>query len=394
MNYPPGGYPPQQYPQQPQQPQQGYPQQGYPQPGGYPPAPQQGFPPAGYGQPTAPPPGNWAQPAAPQQASGGYDFGTLYGQADHSGSFLYPEEWFDSVVEDASYGRSKDGTKEQWTIKFRTTSGENAGRSPITMTLSISPTKNDGTPNPAGLGIMFRQLGAMGVPVTPTGNPQQPGAFWEMGWTGAQVADFIKGKPERIKIKHDEFDGITRNKVASIAAARPGAPTDWPRGGATAGGPTDPYGNPYPPAGGPAQPQFAPQQQPAPQQQQPWQAPGYMTHAAGPAQYGQPQAGPVGAPPSAPPAQPAAPQPTPQWGGPEQPQFQPPQPPQAQPPYPPQPGGQQPMPFQPPQQPGGYPPPGYPPQQAMANGSAPQPVQQPPLPQQPGPQDQPPPWAQ
>lgn len=389
MNYPPGGYPPQQYPQQPQQPQGypqpgGYPQQGYPQPQGYPPAPQQqqqGFAPAGYGQPQ----GNWAQ-QAPQGASGGYDFGTLYGQADHSGSYLYAEDWHDAVVEDASWGRSKDGTKGQWTIKFRTTTGQDAGRSPVTMTLSVSPTKNDGTPNPAGMGIMFRQLGAMGVPVTPSGNPAAPGAFWEMGWTEAQVAEVIKGKPCRIKIKHEEWDGITRNKVASIAAPRAGAPTDWQQGQAVAGGP----------------PQAAPPGQPAPQQ---WQAPSYMTHAVGPEHYGQPQAGPVGAPPSAPPAQPAGPQPiagAPQWAQPSvpgqgglgefspqgqsyQPNFMAPQPPPAQPPYPPQQGGQQPLPFQPPA--------GYPQQQAMQNGSAPMP-QQPPLPQQPGPQEQPPPWAQ
>ena len=406
MSYPPGGYPPQQYPQQPQQPGYGQPQ-GYPpqQPQGY---PQPGYPPAGYGQQPAyaqPEAGNWAQ----HQGGGGnsYDFGTLFGQADHSGSHLYPEEWFDAVIEDASWGRSKDGTKGQWTIKFRTTSGVAAGVSPITMTLSVSPTKNDGTPNPQGLGIMYRQLGAMGIPVTPRAAGGQ-GGFWELGWSAEQVAQALKGKPCRIKIKHDEFDGITRNKIANIDKARPGAPTDWPRGGVAAPqpqgalppgqpAPADQYGNPYPPAG-------------APQQPQQWEAPGYMTHAYQP----QPQAGPP-APPSAP-AQPAGPQPipgAPNWAQPptpgqgglgeftpqgqsQQPSFMQPQEypmqPQAQPQF--QAPGQPPMPPQgypqaaPPQQAG--PPPGTP-----FNGA--QQPQQPPMPQEGQPplqNPQLPPWAQ
>lgn len=376
MSYPPGGFPPQQYPpQQPQgypayPPQQAQPPQGYGQPG---------YPPAGYAQqPPQHQQGNWAQPAAPG-GGGSYQFADLYNSADHSGSFLYPEEWFDAVIEDASWGRTKDGTKGAWTIKFRTTSGENAGRSPVTMTLSVNPTTKDGQPNPQGMGIMFRQLQAMGVPATPSGNPAAPGAFWEMGWTEAQVAEQLKGKPCGIKIKHDEYDGVTRNKIANIRAPRPGAPLDWPRAGAA---PAEQFGQqqfqqyPAPPtatAGYP--PQQFPQQGPPPQQAPPGYAP-------------QPgQAGPYGAPPSAPPAQPAAPQPSaPQWGPPDAgaPQFQPPYPQQQQqapqqqyPPQGPPPQAQ----FQPP----------LPPQQA--NGQYPPQAQQQPQPQPQQGAPELPPWA-
>jgi len=251
---------------------------------------------------------------------GGYDFGALYGMADHSTGFLYDAGSYDAVVESAEFGRTKDGTKGAWTIKFRTTTGANAGRSPLTTTLSISPKKNDGSDNAAGLGIMFRQLAALGIPVPDPENPQLvlngQAPFWVMGWTEDMVAQAMIGKPALITVQQDEYEGVTRNKVRGIRPPRPGAPLDWPR---TQQPPQQQaFGTP-PGYGPPQQPpaQYAPQgygyqqapaaqpwQQPAPQSGPPpqWQQPQPPMQQAGPAQYAAPQV--PGVPPWAQPATP------------------------------------------------------------------------------------------
>lgn len=368
--YPPPGYPQPGYPQQAPQPYQ--PQPGYPQP----------YQPQGYTQ----------QPYQPQAAAGGgYDFGQLYGMADHSTGVLYDEGWYSAVVEDASYGRTKDGTKGSWTIKFRTTSGVNAGRSPVTMTLSISPVKKDGTSNEQGMGIMFRHLRAMGVPTGPPLGPPEEQPFWAIGWNEEMVAQQIKGKPCEIKLMHDEYDGVTRSKVRDIRPPKPGAPVDWPRGGQQQPGamPAVPPGmlpGGQPPAVYPGQPG------------QPYQP-----------QMPYPQAGPT-APPGQP-APPAAPQPSPAppWAQPAVPgqgglaEFTPqgmsaqpsigayPQPPQdQQTPGVPQPPWAQ----QPPQQAQGQQPPLPFPQQPQAPWNGQPQVQQDQQPQQPGAVPPAPPWAQ
>jgi hypothetical protein len=185
MGYPQGPYGPQgpfggqPQGQQPygQQPQQPYGQQPYGAPGGF-----QGGPP---------------------QGGGGYDFAQLFGNADMS-SNLIPKDRYPAVVDSAEWGRTKDGTKGVWTIVFRTTGpGKKGTQAPpgtkLTMTLSVSPTKNDGTQNSQGMGIMFRQLGAMGIPIP----PNQP--FWELGWTPEQVAQAMTGRPVMIQVIEDEY---------------------------------------------------------------------------------------------------------------------------------------------------------------------------------------------
>ena len=308
------------YPQQP--PQQG----GWQQPQGY---PQQ--PPQGYGQP-------YGQAAYPQQqggypgaAPGGsqdYDFATLYGMADHSAGYLYPEGWYDAVVEEASYGRSKDGSKGQWTVKVRTTTGEAAGRSPVTTTLSISPKKNDGTDNSMGLGILFRHLAALGVPVpdpndqTKTINGPQP--FWVAGMSYEQVAQMMVGRPVYVKLVQEEYDGTTRNKIRDFRPARPGAPVSVQAAPQQA---QAPFGQQPPPQfaqGG----QVPPAQFQAPQQAPPaqgWQQPqGQPAPAPG---FQQPPWQAQQAPPAAPPQQ-AQPAPgAPAWAQPGMQQPQPQQPP-------------------------------------------------------------------
>jgi hypothetical protein len=315
MGYPQGPQGPygQQGPYQPQQPQQGYGQQQAPP--GY-----QQQPPANYG----------AQGGyAPAGAGSGYDFGGLYGQADMS-SNLIDKGRYPAVIEANEWGRTKDGTKGAWTIVFRITGGQapsfqgpGAGTK-LTMTLSVNPTKADGAPNPQGLGIMYRQLGAMGIPIP----PNQP--FWELGWSPEQVAQATIGRPVMIQvIQDDSYGDTTRNKVRDIQPPAPNQPTQVPQAGqappqqaappqaaqqaqqqgyAPQGGQAPPqpwqqpqqnpqaqmgqpgqdaYGNPYPQAGGPQYQGYAPQPgQPAtPQQPQGGPPPGY---AAGPTAQPQP----------------------------------------------------------------------------------------------------------
>jgi hypothetical protein len=325
--------------------------------------------------------------------SSGYDFGTLYGMADNT-NILYPEGNYDAVVESASWGRTKDGTKGQWTVKVRTTTGEMAGKMPLTQTITVSPSgENAGR----SLGIMFRHLAALGIPVPDPANPQMvingQAPFWLLGWTEDQVAQAMVGRPVTISLKHDEYDGVTRNKIRDWRPPRPGAPTDWPREqqpqppyGAQPGYPPQP-GYPQAPQGYPQQPapqapqQWQPPQQPA---QPPWQQPAY------------PQAG----APLQPPAQAQPPVPgAPPWAQPQQPgqpgtgQFTAegmaqPQPPAQQPPAAPQPPWAQQQPQQPQQ---GAPQPPWAAQQPPANGQPQYPAQQP---QGPGEQPEKPPWAQ
>lgn len=360
----------------------------------------------------------------------GYDFGQLYGMADNS-NILYPESTaLDAIVEKAEWGRSKDGTKGQWTLAFRTSTGENAGRMPIPNTITIT------ADNPRALGIMFRHLAALGIPVP---DPQDPNKvvngqvpFWMMGWTPEQVAQVMTGRAVTLFIKHDEYEGVTRNKVRDIRPPRPGAPTDWPRpqtqapvapgyGPPQGYGQPQPYGQQYAPQ--PWQGQPAAAAPPAPQgpAQPPWQQPqqpGYPQGQGG-AAAGQP-AVPTGYPqqntpgyppqqpiPGAPPwAQPAVPG---AGGGAEftpggqsvQPGTTPPAAPAPGYPQPPQPPWAQGPQQAPPPQPGQAPPP-VPPQPPWAqqaqqppqNGYPGQPQPQGPQPGQPGEAPPQPPWMQ
>ena len=197
-----------------------------------------------------------------------YDFASLYGQADSS-IFVYDAGEVDAVVENSTWGRSKDGTKGQWDVRFRTSTGPNAGRAQIKCPMTIT------ADNPQALGILFRQLEAMGIPVSwlQTNPPEQ------------QIAQAMIGKPVLLKLTVDEYEGVQRNKVRDIRPPRPGAPTTWPQyqpqqqqqpqQGMMPGG----YGQPQPGYPGMPQPAYG---QPQPQFQQP----GYPS---APAPYGGPQ---------------------------------------------------------------------------------------------------------
>jgi hypothetical protein len=352
------------YPNQPgqpwQQPQQGYapPQQGY--------APQA---PAGYG----------AAPGAPA-AGGGYNFGDLWTGADTTAGNLLPEGNYDAVVESCEFGQTRGGDKGAWTIKFRVTTGPQAGAL-LTMTMAINPTKTDGSPNPAGMGIMFRQLHAMGVPVPPPIGAPGERPFWELGWTEQNVAQQMTGKPVIIRVIQNDWDGGTNNKVKDIKPAKPGAPTtvqQAPQQAPAMGGYQPGQGQPqYGPSG------FAPPVTPGgPVSYSPVAAQqGGTQQWANPA--GQPAQGPPQAPPGMPPV-PGAPQ-------------------YAQPPQPGQPGmgqftpqGMGGAPQMPPPSPQGAPP-AMPPwaQQAPQNGApAPQQPGQPPEQPQSGQAPPAPPWGQ
>jgi hypothetical protein len=353
------------YPQQPGQPWQ-QPQQGYGPPAGpgYGPPPVQG----GYASQ-----GNTSYAPGAPAGGGGYNFGDLWTGADKTAGELIPVGDYDAVVEEAPFGQTRDGDKGAWTIKFRITTGPAAGR-PVTMTMSISPTKKDGTPNPAGMGIMFRQLHAMGVPVPPPIGAPGERPFWELGWTEHNVAQQMTGKPVLIKVIQNDWDGGTNNKIRDIKPARPGAPTQvqqsQPQAPAMGGYQPGPVAQGY----APPQAQQAPNSYGQPQ----WQNPAGQP-AQGPPQ--QAPQGPYGAPPGSFPGQ-ASPQGTPQ-GPPSPPQQVPPGQAPAGPPAQPPWAQQAPQSGAPPmQQPG----PAPAPQQAPGQGAIPTvpPGQAPPAP----------PWAQ
>jgi hypothetical protein len=230
----------------------------------------------------------------------GYNFGQLYGMADHSAGVLYDAGRRDAVVESAEYGMSKAGTKGQWTVKFRLSTGPMAGMRPLTTNISISPLKNDGSPNPFGVGRMFRELAALGVPVPDPDdpahqrilngtmpfwiNPQTMQPYPEDGTSERYAAALMTGKACQVDVTQEtwEQDGVTRNKIGGIHPPRPGAPTTWP------------------------QPQAQqPQPQGYPQAQQPWGQPGAQQP---PAPQGQPYPQPSAQPPWQQPQVPGAPQ--------------------------------------------------------------------------------------
>jgi hypothetical protein len=216
-----------------------------------------------------------------------------------------PEDWYPAIVAESEFGRTKDETKWAWTIKFILTTGQYTGKQ-LTSTMAISPTKQDGSPNPAGLGILFRQIHVLGVPVGPPIGPQGEVPIWSqfpaqpgqeqqaVAAAGAAAAQIMTGKACRIKVIQNEWDGGTNNKIRDIQPPKMGDPTTLPQQGQ--------QGAPQPGQG------FAP-----PQPQQGWQQP-----QAAP-QQGYPQPG----------AQPVGPGGQPPWGG--APQGQ-----QAPQPYPPQ----------------------------------------------------------
>jgi hypothetical protein len=242
MGQPQGPYDPnygqQGYQQGPPQGQGGWQQQGPPagQQGGW----QQQGPPQGqqgWGQQQGPPQGQggWGQqqqggyaPFQGDQMGGGslgYNWGEMYGRADHSVGQLIDKGQYTAIVTSSTWDRTKDGTKGAWTVVCALTSGPRPGMK-ITTTLAVSPKKKDGTENDQGIGILSRQLAALGVPMPP---PYGPQGFWQLGWNEQQAGQAMVGRPVLLTLIQDEYDGVTRNKVRDIQPAPPGAPTQVPQ---------------------------------------------------------------------------------------------------------------------------------------------------------------------
>jgi len=363
MTYPPN-------PQYPGQQPQGYPQQGPPpgygpnppqqQPPYYQGAPQQGPPaPAGYGPPA---PAGYGPPQGYDQ--GGYgppepNWQAMADGADTSTGGDYEPGWWPAHAITCEYGLTRKQDKYCWTPVFQFDGGPNNGRK-MTTTLSISETLNDGSSASGLTAKLYRQVGALGVPVGEKFG--QPGVtpFWQMGWTGEQVAGVIAqtGAPVEIQVYYDKDWG--NFKIGGIRTARNA------QGRAVAGPPMQAQAGP--PA--PGMQQGPPMQAPQPAQAAPQGYPGQPAQAP-PQQYAAPQPAAAGPPPQQwqpgqggiPPQNPMAEfqpgttwnpgQPGPQQGPPPQaPQGYPQQaPPQAGPP------AQAPGPMQPPN--------GYPPQQGQ-----------------------------
>jgi hypothetical protein len=328
---------PQQQPQQPQQPQQGY--QPQPQPG-YQPQPQQG-PPAGYYQPQQEQPGGM-----PEQ----FDWAQLYSQADHSGG-LIDEDWYPTIVTESAFAPTQGGGKWSWTVKVMLSEGKYVGRE-LTTNVTISPRKNTGEPNPKGLGMTFRQLRSLGIPVGPPVGPATEQPFWaqfpvppnaspqqhyeSIRAAGQYAASQMVGRPVRVKVYHDDYEGRTRSKIRDFADAKPGDPRQLPQQQQQQAPAMGGY-QPGPVAPGYAQPGAQPVQQPfTPPYQGPVAPAPYGQ--AGPQQWQNAAGQPAQAPPQqGPPADPSQPglgqfQPPPN-GAPQQPQQLPPG--QGAPPQPP-----------------------------------------------------------
>ena len=294
------------YPQDPQYPPQGGqygpppgqpgypPQQGYPQQGGY--APQQG-----------PPPGQYPPP--PQQAVGaGVNWDRWYAEADASGG-SYTTGWHPAAVDSCEFGRTRNGDKEAWLVKFKFTAGPNAGRL-INDTEAISEMTRDGQPNTGGMSALFRRLRALGVPVGEKFGDAPGTVPWWHQMSPQQVAQMMTGRQAEINVGDSEF-GFRVNDIRPAGQAAqatagpygpPGAPVPQP-------GPQAPP--PYGYQGPPQAPQGYPQQGP-PQQAPPQQAPQYgpagapgTGHFTQQGQAQQPWNGQQQAPQGPPPQQPA-----------------------------------------------------------------------------------------
>lgn len=318
----------------PPQPAPGYGQQGYP--------PQQ-QPPYGQGPYSGPPPPQ--QGYGPPQGGGQggepvWDRMYENSEPGAGGLLLEPEGRWPAVITASVWGPSKDGTKWGWTITAQFTDGPHAGKSLVTSRI-ISEYKNDGTPNTAGISILFGELQAMGIPVGEKyGDPPGTVPFWRQGG-GQAAAQAMAGRPVMVQTKNDYDYGNT--KIQRIRAPRPGQPTQAPpapqqpaagqpapaMGGYQPGPPAPGYGPPqgqpagYPPQGGPVPPQS-------------WQQASAAT-GGGMGEFAQGQTWNPG-PPAAPQQAPAGPPAQPPWA--QQPNGAPPpqgppagqQPPQAAPP--------------------------------------------------------------
>lgn len=244
------GYPP-------QPPGYGYPPQqpGYGQPQGYPPA-QPGYGPSqqNYGAPPGyGPPQQGAYPGAPQQSYGQeYNMADLFNRADHSRGVLLDVGWYNVTIESGEWGRDRSGSKGQWTIVGRTTSGNNK----LTTTITISPDSEK------AMGIMFRHLAAFGIPTPPPYGAPGTQGWWELGWTPQQVAQAMVGKNldwYLVKNEYPEGSGQFNNKVRDMRPAQGGAQQ-------APAGPPQPPGMQQPPGMPPGQPPIPqpPQQAPPP----------------------------------------------------------------------------------------------------------------------------------
>jgi hypothetical protein len=298
------GYPPQN-PQQPGQPWQG----GYANP------PMQGQPPQqAYGQPPAQqyvpggPPGAPQAYGAPETVAAAFDFGQVYGQADPTAGSI-DNGTYPAIVESAEFDRTQSGDKWAWTVRFQITAAPYVGRR-RTKTLSINPTKNDGSPNGVGLGITFRQAHALGVPLgPPIGEPGEvpvwqqvpPQATPEqtLAAAGRLAAQMMTGRPCRIVLgtRPAHGDYPESQEIKDIKPAMPGDPTSLPpqAGQAAPPAPGQGFAPPQQPQGGPAGGSYAPPQgypqpgaQPVgPAQQPPWGGQPQQAPQA-PAPYGAP----------------------------------------------------------------------------------------------------------
>jgi hypothetical protein len=289
----------------------------------------------------------------------------MYETADNSRGGSYTTGWQPARLTGCEWGLTRNQDKYAWTSVF-TLAGPDSGRE-ITTTMAVSQYTNAGEPNTGGTAKLYRQIGALGAPVGEKfGGPAGSPGFWDLGWTGEQVAAFMvqQGVPVEVNITYDEkWENF---KIKDIRAARaPAAPPQQaPAQQAPAQqAPAPAMGGyqPGPPAQGYGPPQQAPAPAQAPQGYPPQQAP-QGPYGAPPGTFpGQVSPGPTAPAPGAPPMTPQGfPAPAGNPGQPGMGQFTPQGQAQQAPPQQAGPPQQAPYPAQPPN--------GAPPQGAQAPG--------------------------
>jgi len=183
----------------------------------------------------------------------------MYDNADASaGGGTYAEGWSPAHVTACEYGLTRNQDKYAWQVTFGFDGGADAGRS-IKSTQAISPFQNNGEPNPGGTARLYKDLGKLGIPVGEKfGGAAGSQGFWQLGWTGEQVAAYMvqAAVPVDIKVEYDEkFGGYSVGLIRPRRAGAPAAPPA-PQQAPQAASPQPGYG---PPQQAPAPAQAAPQ---------------------------------------------------------------------------------------------------------------------------------------
>jgi hypothetical protein len=136
---------------------------------------------------------------------------------------LDPEGSFPAVITESEYGpHFTEGTKWGWITKVQFTDGPHAGKV-ITHNMAINEFKNNGDPNPQGIGMLFKELRILGVPVGEKyGDPQGTTPYFVQQGGGHMAAQVMVGKPFLAVVKNSEYGANIR--IRELKPGQGGAP--------------------------------------------------------------------------------------------------------------------------------------------------------------------------